>query len=157
MTLEPCPRGYHSVTPYLLIRDAAAAIDFYKRAFGATELLRMPGPNGKIMHAEVRIGDSPVMLAEEMPEMGMGGPQSLGGTTVSLMIYVSDVDNQFNQAVAAGGRVTRPLQNQFYGDRSGTLTDPFGHTWTIATHVEDVPPAELDRRFQEMMKAQGKQ
>ena len=152
MAVKPIPDGYHSVTPYLIVSGAAAAIDFYKRAFGATELLRMPGPGGKVMHAEVKIGDSPVMLADEMPEMGHRGPQALGGTPVSIMLYVQDADKVFNQAVAAGAKVMRPLQDQFYGDRSGTITDPYGHVWTIGTHKEDLTPEEIDRRFAEQMK-----
>lgn len=152
MAVKPIPDGYHSVTPYLIVSGAAAAIEFYKRAFGATELVRMPGPGGKVMHAEVKIGDSPVMLADEVPEMGHRGPQALGGTPVSIMLYVQDADKTFNQAVAAGAKVVRPLQDQFYGDRSGTITDPYGHVWTIGTHKEDLTPEEIDRRFAEMMK-----
>src|SRR5215468_10855697 len=147
MPVKPIPEGYHSVTPYLIIKGASAAIDFYKRAFGATELFRMPDPSGKmVMHAEIKIGDSPIMLADEQPAM-YRGPQSLGGTPVSLMLYVDDVDKVFPRAVEAGAKVVKPVQDQFYGDRSGTLTDPFGHQWTIATHVEDVPPAEMERRM----------
>jgi PhnB protein len=152
MAVKPIPDGYHSVTPYLIISGAGAAIEFYKRAFGATELLRMPGPGGKVMHAEIKIGDSPIMLADEMPEMGYRGPQALGGTPVSIMLYVQDVDKTFNQAVAAGAKVMRPLQDQFYGDRSGTVTDPYGHVWTIGTHKEDLTPEEIDRRFEAQMK-----
>jgi PhnB protein len=152
MAVKPIPDGYHSVTPYLIVSGAAAAIEFYKRAFGATELVRMPGPGGKVMHAEVKIGDSPVMLADEVPEMGHRGPQALGGTPVSIMLYVQDADKVFNQAVAAGAKVMRPLQDQFYGDRSGTITDPYGHVWTIGTHKEDLTPEEIDRRFAEQMK-----
>jgi len=142
---KPIPDGYHSVTPYLVVKGAAAAIDFYKKAFGATELFRMPMPGGKIGHAEIKIGNSPVMLADECPEMGAVAPQA-AGSPVGLMIYLEDVDTVFNRAVAAGGKVERPLQDQFYGDRSGTLIDPFGHKWTVATHKEDVPPDELARR-----------
>lgn len=152
MPVKPIPEGYHSVTPYLVIKGAAKAIDFYKRAFGAVELFHMEGPDGRIGHAEIKIGNSPVMLADEHPHMGFKGPQSLGGTPVSLMIYVEDVDKVFPQAVAAGATVTRPLQDQFYGDRSGTLTDPFGHVWTVSTHKEDVPPEELEKRAAEAMK-----
>ena len=155
MAVQPIPDGYHTVTPYLIVRDAAAAIEFYKRAFGATELLRMEGPGGKIGHAEIRIGDSPVMLAGEFPEMGTVGPQSLGGTPVSLLIYVADVDAAAERAVAAGAKVMRPVKDQFYGDRSGTFADPFGHVWTIATHKEDVTPEEIHRRFEAATK-QGK-
>ena len=152
MPVSPIPEGYHSVTPYLVMKNAAAAIEFYKKAFGAVELLRMAAPGGKIGHAEIKIGDSPVMLADEYPDMGFKGPESLGGTPVSLMIYVDDVDKIYPQAIAAGGKEVRPLQNQFYGDRSGTLTDPFGHVWTISTHVEDVPEEELAKRGEAAMK-----
>ena len=152
MPVSPIPEGYHSVTPYLVMKNAAAAIEFYKKAFGAVELLRMAAPGGKIGHAEIKIGDSPVMLADEYPDMGFKGPESLGGTPVSLMIYVDDVDKIYPQAITAGGKEVRPLQNQFYGDRSGTLTDPFGHVWTISTHVEDVPEEELAKRAEAAMK-----
>ena len=152
MPVSPIPEGYHSVTPYLVMKNAAAAIEFYKKAFGAVELLRMAAPGGKIGHAEIKIGDSPVMLSDEYPDMGFKGPESLGGTPVSLMIYVDDVDKIFPQAIAAGGKEVRPLQNQFYGDRSGTLTDPFGHVWTISTHVEDIPEEELAKRAEAAMK-----
>ena len=152
MTVSPIPEGYHSVTPYLVMKNAAAAIEFYKKAFGAVELLRMAAPGGKVGHAEIKIGDSPVMLADEYPDMGFKGPESLGGTPVSLMVYVDDVDRIYPQAIAAGGKEVRPLQNQFYGDRSGTLTDPFGHVWTVSTHVEDVTEEELAKRAEAAMK-----
>lgn len=155
MPVSPIPEGYHSVTPYLILKNAAAAIDFYKKAFGAVELLRMESPGGKIGHAEIKIGDSPVMLADEFPDMGFKGPESLGGTPVSLMVYVDDVDKIYPQAIAAGGKEMRPLQNQFYGDRAGTLTDPFGHVWTISTHVEDVSEEELAKRAEAAMKEAG--
>jgi PhnB protein len=155
MPVSPIPEGYHSVTPYLVMKNAAAAIEFYKEAFGAVELLRMAAPGGKIGHAEINIGDSPVMLADEYPDMGIKGPESLGGTPVSLMIYVDDVDKIYPQAIVAGGKEVRPLRNQFYGDRSGTLTDPFGHVWTISTHVEDVPEEELAKRAESAMKEAG--
>ncbi len=148
MAVAPIPAGYHSVTPYLIVDGAAKAIDFYQRAFGATELFRLPGPDGKLMHAEMKIGDSPVMLADEMENYR--GPKALGGTAVSLMIYVTDVDRVFAQALAAGATAQRPVADQFYGDRMGTLTDPFGHVWSIATHVEDLTPEEIDRRFAKM-------
>lgn len=144
--VHPIPEGYHSVTPYLSIKGAADAIDFYKKVFGATELFRMPGPGGKIGHAEIKIGNSPIMLADEYPEMEFVSPQTLGGTPIGLMIYVDDVDTMFKQAITAGAKEIKPLQNQFYGDRSGTLKDPFGHVWTVATHVEDVAPEEMERR-----------
>jgi PhnB protein len=145
--VQPIPTGYHNVTPYLMVRNAAAAIDFYKKAFNAVELMRFPGPGGKIMHAEVKIGDSPVMLADEMPEEGFVGPQTLGGVGVSLMLYVEDVDTRFAQAIAAGATIKRPVQDQFYGDRTGTLVDPFGHVWSIGTHKEDVSMEEMQRRM----------
>jgi len=144
--VNPIPEGYHSVTPYLSIKGAAAAIDFYKEVFGATELFRMAGPEGKIGHAEIKIGNSPIMLADEYPEMEFVSPQTLGGTPIGLMIYVDDVDTMFKQAISSGAKEIKPLQNQFYGDRSGTLRDPFGHVWTVATHVEDVAPEEMERR-----------
>ena len=155
MAVKPIPEGYHTVTPYLVVRDAASALEFYKKAFAATELLRFDGAGGKVMHAEIKIGDSPLMLADECPEMGARGPQSLGGAAVSMLIYVKDVDARFNQAVAAGGKALRPVQDQFYGDRSGTLVDPFGHVWTIATHKEDVSPEEMHKRAEAFHKQHG--
>jgi PhnB protein len=146
MAVKTIPDGYHSVTPYLIISGAAEAIDYYKKAFGATELFRMPAPDGKVGHAEIKIGDSPIMLADEFPEMGYKSPKTLGGSPVSLMIYVADVDTVFDQAIAAGGKVQRPVKDQFYGDRSGTLEDPFGHVWHVATHKEDVSAEEMERR-----------
>ncbi|MFO1317722.1 MAG: VOC family protein [Burkholderiales bacterium] len=148
MAVVPVPAGYHSVTPYLIVAGAAQAIAFYRKAFDAEELLRLPGPDGKIAHAEVKIGDSPVMLADEMEDMR--GPQPGTAPPVSLMIYVPDVDRVFAQALAAGAKERRPVADQFYGDRTGTLVDPFGHVWSIATHVEDVPPDEIDRRFAQL-------
>lgn len=149
--VSPIPQGYHSVTPYLIVDDAAAAIDFYTTAFGATELFRMP-MGDKIGHAEIKIGNSPVMLADEFPERDIRGPKSRGGTTSSLMIYVEDVDATFRQAIDAGGKVDgEGVKDQFYGDRSGTLIDPFGHKWTVATHVEDVAEDEMQRRMDAMM------
>jgi len=144
--VKPVPDGYHTVTPHLIVNDGAAALEFYKKAFGAVELFRMTRPDGRIGHAEIKIGDSPVMLADEHPEMGALSPQSVGGSPVSIYLYVADVDAMFNQAVAAGASVVRPLQNQFYGDRTGGVKDPFGYQWYIATHVEDVSPEELQRR-----------
>ena len=140
------PDGYHTVTPYLIVNDAAAAIEFYKKAFGATELMRMPKPDGKIGHAEIRIGDSPVMLADETPEMGARSPRTIGGSPVSIFLYVDDVDTTFAKAVNAGAKVERPVADQFYGDRTGGAQDPFGHVWYIATHVEDVSPEEMKKR-----------
>ena len=144
--VKPIPEGYHSVTPYLSIKGAAAALEYYKKAFGAIELFRMDAPDGRIGHAEIKIGDSPIMLADEYPEMEFVSPQTLGGTPIGLMIYVEDVDTVYAQALTEGGKEVKPLQDQFYGDRSGTLKDPFGHVWTIATHKEDVSPEEMDRR-----------
>jgi PhnB protein len=150
MAVRAIPEGYHSVTPYLIIRDASRAIEFYKKAFGAVELMRFPGPGGKVMHAEIKIGDSPIMLADEAPERGHKSPQTLGGTPVGIAIYIEGVDAVFNRAVAAGAKVVMPVKDQFYGDRSGTLTDPFGHQWTLATHVEDVSPEEMQKRMAAM-------
>lgn len=145
--VKPIPEGYHAVTPYLILKEAAKALEFYKRAFGATELARLADPSGKIMHAEVKIGDSPIMLADEFPDMGIVGPQSLGGTSVMLHLYVDDVDKTFQTAIDAGATVKRPIEDQFYGDRSGQIVDPFGHAWNIATHVEDVTMEEMEKRF----------
>jgi PhnB protein len=140
------PDGYHSATPYLIVSDAAAAIEFYKKAFGATELMRMPKPNGKIGHAEIKIGDSPIMLADEDPEVGARSPRTIGGSPVSILLYVDDVDTTFTKAVNGGAKVQRPVADQFYGDRTGGVEDPFGHLWYIATHVEDVSPEEMKKR-----------
>lgn len=156
MAPKPIPDGYHTVTPYLIVQGAARALEYYKEAFGASELFRMEGPDGSIGHAEIKIGDSPVMLADESPEMGFRGPKTLGGAAVSMMIYVDDVDTAFPRAIAAGGKELRPVQDQFYGDRSGTLEDPFGHVWTIGTHTEDVSPEEMKKRS-EAMYGQGGQ
>jgi len=144
------PKGFHTVTPYLIVTDGARAIDFYKRAFGALELLRLDGPDGKVAHAELKIGDSIIMLSEEMPGHTRS-PQSLGGTAVDIMLYVKDVDQAFNQAVAAGAKITMPLSDMFWGDRNGQVTDPFGHSWSLATHKEDVLPEELRKRTQAAM------
>jgi PhnB protein len=143
---KPIPDGYHTATPYLIVRGAAGAIEFYKKAFGATELMRMAQPDGKIGHAEIKIGDSPIMLADESPEMGARSPQTLGGSPVSILLYVEDVDAIFSQAVGAGAKVQRPVADQFYGDRTGGLEDPFGHVWYVATHTEDVSPDEMRKR-----------
>jgi PhnB protein len=150
MATKAIPDGYHSVTPYLMMDGAAGAIAFYKEAFGATELFRMADDKGRVGHAEIRIGDSVVMLADTQPGATCSGPRSLGGSTVGLMIYLENVDTVFARALKAGARSLRPLANQFYGDRSGTLEDPYGHVWTIATHVEDVPPEEIERRVAAM-------
>ena len=153
MATKSIPDGYHSVTPYLIVKGAAEAMKFYIRAFGAAELMRMAGPDGRIGHAEMKIGDSVIMLADEHPEIGHRGPQSLGGAAVSLMVYVDQVDEVFKQALASGAKEIRPLKDQFYGDRSGTLQDPFGHQWTLATHIEDVAPEELRRRAEKSMQS----
>lgn len=153
MAVKPIPEGYHTATPYLVCKGAAAAIDYYKKAFGATEIMRMEGPPGRIGHAEIQIGDSRIMLADEFPEMKAVSPQTLGGTPVSIMLYVEDVDRVYRQALAAGGSQVHPLKDQFYGDRSGTLTDPFGHMWTIGTHKEDVSPEEMEKRAAEAAKS----
>lgn len=144
--VKPIPDGYHTATPYLYIKGAGAAIEFYKKAFGAVELFRMAGPDGKIGHAEIKIGDSQIMMADENAEMGALSPQTIGGTPFSIMLYVDDVDTVFNQAVAVGAEQLRPVADQFYGDRTGGLKDPFGFQWWIATHVEDVPPEEMEER-----------
>ena len=151
MAVKPIPEGYHSVTPYLIVKGAARAIDFYKKAFGATEVMRFPGPNNTLAHAEIQIGDSRIMLADEGENYQ--SPQSVGGSPVSLMIYVQDVDKVFNQAVSAGAKTARAVQDQFYGDRSGNLIDPFGHQWTVATHKEDVSEQEMRRRMEALPKS----
>ena len=155
MTVKPIPDGYHSVTPYLIVKGAASAIEFYKKAFGASEIMRMAGPEDKVQHAEIQIGDSRVMLADECPEMNVLAPQGPGNSGVGICLYVEDVDAIVGRAIDAGAKVQRPLQDQFYGDRSATLEDPFGHVWTIATHIEDVAPDEIQRRMKDMMKQQG--
>jgi PhnB protein len=151
--VKPIPEGYHSVTPYLIIKGAARAIDFYKQAFGAVEMFRMPGPNGTIGHAELRIGDSIIMLADEMQAGTYRSPEAFGGSPISLMIYIENVDDVFARALSLGARQSRAVEDQFYGDRSGNLIDPFGHVWTIATHVEDVSPEEMQRRMQALPKS----
>jgi PhnB protein len=150
MAVKPIPDGYSSITPYLYIRGASDAIEFYKRAFGAQELFRFPAPNGRVGHAELKMGNAIVMLADEHPEMKVAGPATLGGTSVGIMLYVDKVDDVFARAVADGAKVEKAIENQFYGDRSGTIVDPFGHRWTIATHVEDVTPQEMEERMKKM-------
>jgi PhnB protein len=140
------PEGYHTVTPYLYVKDAARAIEFYQKVFGATELFRMDAPGGKIGHAEIKIGDSHIMLADEFPDMDARSPQAIGGSPVGLLLYVEDVDAVAASAVSAGAKLLEPLEDKFYGDRMGKLQDPFGHIWAIATHMEDVSPEELERR-----------
>jgi len=149
---NPIPTGFHSVTPYLHVRGALKAIDFYKKAFGAEERFVMPGPEGRVMHAEIKIGDSIVMISDECPEMGALGPEGRGGATSSLFLYFTNVDTAFDKAVQAGCTVKMPLQNQFWGDRFGTVVDPFGHVWSMATHVEDVSPEDMKKRSEEAMK-----
>ncbi len=144
--VKPIPDGYHGAIPYMICKGAARALEFYKKAFGATEIMRMDGPGGMIGHAEVRIGEAVIMLADEFPDMGARSPQTLGGAPVSIYIYVEDVDAFARRAIAAGAKVLRPVADQFYGDRSVALEDPFGHTWGFATHFEDVPLDELKHR-----------
>ena len=149
---KPIPDAYRTAVPYFIVNDAASAIEFYKGAFGATEFVRLADPSGKVMHAEIRIGNSPLMLADEFPDMGYRSPHSLGGSPVSVLLYVEDVDALFNQAVAAGAKEMKAVADQFDGDRRGTLTDPFGHIWLLATKKENVSPEEMRKRFEEMMK-----
>jgi PhnB protein len=145
--VNPIPEGYRRVTPYLIVDGAAAAIEFYTSVFGASERMRMDAPEGRIGHAELEIGDSVIMLADEHPEIGARGPRSIGGTPVSLHMYVEDADDVFERAVAAGANAVRPVEDQFYGDRLGSFEDPFGHHWHVATHVEDVSADEMSKRM----------
>jgi PhnB protein len=151
MPVKPKPDAYANVTPYLIVEGGSKAIDFYKEAFGAVERMRMPQPDGKLGHAEIQIGDSVVMLADAVPKMDVKAPGAYGGSPVHLLLYVDDVDRSFEKALSLGATVVRPLADQFYGDRTGTLKDPFGHQWSLATHVEDVSEEELGRRFEKMM------
>jgi PhnB protein len=151
MAVQPVPEGYHTVTPYLAVENAAEAIDFYQRAFGAKERVRMSGPGDSIMHAELEIGDSLVMLSDPFPQASTTPPKELGGTSVSIMAYVEDIDAVYKQAVEAGATSLMEPDDMFWGDRFGSVQDPFGHSWTIATHVEDVEPAEMERRSEEFM------
>jgi PhnB protein len=151
MAVQPIPDGYPTVTPYLCVDGAEAAIAFYTEVFGATERMRMPAPGGKVGHAELQIGDGLVMLADEFPEMGQRSPKALGGSPVTLSVYTDDVDGVVGRAVAAGANLLRPVEDQFYGDRTGQFEDPFGHRWSVATHVEDVSPEEMGRRAAEAM------
>jgi PhnB protein len=153
--VKAIPDGYTAVTPYLTLRNAAAAIEFYKKAFGAEEHVRMAGPDGKIMHAEIRIGGAIVMLGEENPEMGGYSPQALNGTTAGLMVYTENVDQAFERAVKAGAKAITPPADMFWGDRYGNLVDPFGHKWSLATHVRDVSPEEMQKAQAEWMKQQA--
>lgn len=155
MAVNPVPEGFSTATPYLVVDGAADAIEFYKKAFDATEIMRLPMPNGKIGHGEIRIGDSAIMLADECPDMEFLSPTTLGGSGVSLCLYVEGVDERFKQAIDAGAQELRPVTDQFYGDRSGTLKDPFGHVWTVATHQEDMSQEEMEKRFAEVMQGQA--
>jgi PhnB protein len=150
-TVKPIPDGYPRVTPYLHVDGASKAIEFYRTVFGAKERMRMAAPDGRIGHAELEIGNSMIMLADEHPEMHVLGPKSVGGTPVTVLVYVEDVDRAFERALKAGAKELRPVENQFYGDRSGQFEDPFGHHWNVATHVEDVPPDEMAKRAAKMM------
>jgi PhnB protein len=149
--VDPIPTGYHTITPYLCVDGATDAIEFYKDVFGALESVRMPQPDGRVGHAELRFGDSAVMLSDEFPEMGVVGPKTLGGTPTTLYLYVEDADRTFERAVAAGSTVVQPVEDKFYGDRSGQLVDPWGHQWSVSTHIEDVDPEEMQRRAAEEM------
>ncbi len=149
--VQPIPEGYPQVTPYLCVDGAEAAIEFYRSVFGATERMRMGAPGGRVGHAELQLGDSLIMLADEFPEMGNVGPKSVGGTPVTISVYTEDVDAVFDRAIKAGAKELRAVETQFYGDRSGQFEDPFGHRWSVATHVEDVAPDEMERRAAEMM------
>ena len=153
MPPQPVPEGYHTITPYLAVKDAAEAIEYYKQAFGAKERVRMDAPDGKIGHAELEIGDSLVMLSDPFPQSSTTPPKELGGTSASVFIYVEDVDAVVKKAVDAGATITTEITDQFWGDRFGSITDPFGHSWSIATHIEDVPPEEMEQRAKEAMAA----
>ncbi len=146
------PKGYNTATPYLVVKGAAQAIDFYKKIFGATEVMRIPGPDGRIGHAELKIGDSHIMLADEFPEMGHQGPLTLGNSPVSILLYVEDVDTTVERAVDDGAKILKPVADQFYGDRMGFIRDPFGHLWGVATHKEDVSPQEMEERARKASK-----
>jgi len=150
-SVKPIPDGYRSVTPYLFIKGAASAIDYYKNIFGAKERMRMPGPNGRVMHAELEIGNSVIMLADENPQVGARSPETIGGASCSFHVYVENVDAIVQKAVDSGGKLARPVKDEFYGDRTGTVIDPFGHIWSIATHIEDVTPEEMKKRMANLM------
>lgn len=154
MSVNPIPDGYHSVTPYLIVDDAEAALKFYREALGAEEMVRLP-MGGKIGHAEIRIGNSMVMLSDEWPDMGALGPKTRGGATSSFVLYVEDADKAFDRAVKAGAKVDKPVENQFWGDRMGSVTDPFGHKWSFGSHVEDVSPEEMKKRMDAWASQQG--
>jgi PhnB protein len=148
--VKPIPDEYPQVTPYLIVDGANAAIEFYAEVLGTTERMRLPGPDGRLGHAELQLGSSMIMLADEMPQMGILSPKTIGGSPVTISVYVEDVDAVFDRAVKAGAKALRPVEDQFYGDRSGQFEDPFGHRWSVATHTEDVPPDEMARRAAEM-------
>ena len=152
MAVRAIPEGYHTITPNIVVRDARKAIDFYKKAFGAEEIMSMPGPGGKIMHAEIRIGNSRVMLADDMPEFGCKSPQALGGSPVSFYVYVENVDAAWKRAVDAGAKAGMPLSDMFWGDRTGKLEDPFGHSWNLAQHIKDLTPDQINKGQEEFMK-----
>ena len=154
MSVQTIPEGYHSVTPYIIVDDAKAALDFYRDALGAEELFRLP-MGGKIGHAEIRVGDSQIMLSDEWPDMDALGPKSRGGATATFMLYVEDADKAFERAVKAGAKVDKPVENQFWGDRMGSVIDPFGHKWSFGTHIEDVPPEEMQKRMDEWTRQQA--
>jgi PhnB protein len=156
MAVNPIPAGYAGITPYLIIRDAARALGFYKAVFGAKETLHLKYPDGKVAHAELAIGEGCVMISEELPERGFRGPLSFGGTPVSLLVYVKDVDAVIAKAIAAGAESKHPVADQFYGDRAGTIVDPFGHTWTIATHQKDMSSDEMQKAMEQEMKQEQK-
>jgi PhnB protein len=155
--VQAIPAGHHTVTPYLAIKNGAKALEFYKKAFGATESFKLTMPDGRLGHAEIRLGDSVIMLSDEFPEYGGRSPETLGGSPVSIHLYVDDVDAFFEKALAAGAKARKPVMDQFYGDRSGQLEDPFGHLWWVATHKEDIAPAEMQKRVQAMFAEKEKQ
>ena len=152
MTIKAIPDGYHSVTPYLSIKGAADAIEFYKKAFDAVELFRLDMPGGEIGHAEIKIGNSRIMIADSCDDVSFGDPKTLGASTVGLYLYINDVDAMYSQAVAAGAKTVQPVEDQFYGDRIGTIEDPYGHRWFLATHKEELSPEELNKRAEEVFK-----
>ncbi|HKQ37623.1 MAG TPA: VOC family protein [Verrucomicrobiae bacterium] len=156
MNAKTVPEGHHTVTPYLAIKNGVKALEFYKKAFGATEVQKLITPDGRLGHAEIRLGDSIIMMSDEFPEFGGKAPDTLGGSPVNIHLYVEDVDAFFKKAVAAGAKERKPVKDQFYGDRSGQLEDPFGHLWWVATHKEDVPPEEMQKRVQAMFSQQKK-
>lgn len=155
MAVQPIPEGYPQVMPYLSIQGASEAIDFYSKVFGFTEIVRMGGPDGKVGHAELKLGESVIMLSDEMPDMGNKSPKTIGGSPVTIALYIEDVDSVYKRAIDAGAKEVSPLENQFYGDRSGQFEDPFGHRWNVSSHIEDVSPEEMEKRMNEMMQGGG--